>query len=255
MVEDEKAKTSAGKDSSGSDTASLAKKLFKHRDPPAEQNPPEAPQKGVAHVPSSILTVEYVDDSEGMDSALKQTRERLEKLEEQLGALQETMSKLISTINQQAKELARYVDSVGRRVDTLYKRVTGGSTSVVSHGEKPTQTEAAQAEQPAPEAEPQLQLDSPPLPPQLEEDANHRTAWRIARVLAADLEAYHEKAVKEGVLYGTFFELLAEPIEKARKTYEQRVSRQVLSEYDYFTKALHELIARKKAELEAESAS
>ena len=86
------------------------------------------------------------------------------------------------------------------------------------------------------------------------EDRDHQNAWRIARVLAADLEAYHEDAVKEGVLYGTFYKLLREPIEKARATYEQRATPNIVENYDYFARAIDELIVRKRMELEQEGA-
>ena len=45
-----------------------------------------------------------------------------------------------------------------------------------------------------------------------------------------------------------------EPIEKARQTYEERVSGDVAENYDYFSKALDELIARNRAGLEKEGA-
>jgi hypothetical protein len=90
--------------------------------------------------------------------------------------------------------------------------------------------------------------------PEVADDPDHQNAWRIARVLAADLEAYHEEAVREGVLYGTFYSVLREPIDKARQTYEQRVSQDIVEDYDYFSKALDELIARKRVELEEEGA-
>ena len=92
------------------------------------------------------------------------------------------------------------------------------------------------------------------LSPDVADDPDHQNAWRIARVLAADLEGYHEDDVREGVLYGTFYSVLREPIEKARKTYEQRVAKEIVEGYDYFSKALDELIVRKRMELEEEGA-
>jgi hypothetical protein len=92
------------------------------------------------------------------------------------------------------------------------------------------------------------------LAPEVAENPEHQNAWRVARVLAADLEGYHEEAVREGVLYGTFYSVLREPIEKARETYEERVSREIVEECDYFSKALDELVIRKRMELEEEGA-
>jgi hypothetical protein len=234
----------------GAPTGSFVKKLFAKKDEADQQADRTAPSdQGVAQVPSTLLTVEYVDDSEGMDAALKDFGERLRRIQEQMAALQETQVRLVSAVNQQAKDIGRIVESLGRRIDRLYKRVSGGEAGAAKREEPPSEEERAEMAQEAPAPGPS---GSPALSPEVADKPDHQNAWRIARVLAADLEAYHEEAVREGVLYGTFFSVLREPIESARKAYEQRVSPEIVESYDYFSKALDELIARKRVELDEE---
>jgi hypothetical protein len=233
-------------------SASFVKKLLAKKDEPVQQEKrPGHPDQGVAQIPSTLLTVEYVDDSEGMDAALKEMSERLHKVEAQAEAIQETQVRLVAVINQQAKDIGRIVESLGRRIDRLYKRVSVGEAPPHRQEERPAEEERVAA---AAEPAATLSMGSSALSPEVAADPEHQNAWRVARVLAADLEAYHEEAVREGVLYGTFYSVLREPVEAARKAYEQRVSAQIVEGYDYFAKALDELIARKRVELEEEGA-
>jgi len=209
------------------------------------EDKPDAPARGVAHIPATVLTVEYVDDGEGMSTALKSLDSRLASIEQRVKDFEDKQSRLIAAVNQQAKDIGRYMQSLGRRIDQLYKQVTGGSVEL---------PDVPQQEAPAAgPSEHNWSLDetaaSLSLPPDLADNEEHQNAWRIARVLAADLEAYHEDAVREGVIYGTFFKLLQEPIEKASKTYEERVPAEIVENYDYFSNALAELIARKRLEI------
>jgi uncharacterized coiled-coil protein SlyX len=228
-------------------TGGLMKKLFSRRAEGQPEEPP--PQEGTAHIPATLLTVEYVDESEGMDAALRNMEQRLQRLEETMSQMQETQSQLITAVNQQAQDIGRMVDSVRRRIDKMYRRLTGGEISY--HGAAGPETPE---EQPEESQSTMLDLGSPTLAPEVADDPDHQNAWRIARVLAADLEAYHEDDVREGVLYGTFHKLLREPLEKARATYEERVDEEIVENYDYFSKALDELIVRKRMELEEEGA-
>lgn len=233
-------------------SAGFVKKLFARKDEPVQQEKrPGRPDQGVAQIPSTLLTVEYVDDSEGMDAALKEMSERLHKVEEQAAAMQETQVRLVAVVNQQAKDIGRVVESLGRRIDRLYKRVSAGEARPTQPEEQPAEAEQVAA---GAQAAATFPMGSSALSPEVAANPEHQNAWRIARVLAADLEAYHEEAVREGVLYGTFYSVLREPIEVARKAYEQRVTPEIVEGYDYFAKALDELIARKRVELEEEGA-
>lgn len=248
-MSDDKTKEAEQPQEAGS--GGLVKKLFTKKPDGTGLREPAPPTEGVAHIPSTVLTVEYLDESEGMDSALRDMQERMRKVEEMVGNMQETQGQLISAVNQQAKDIGRFVESIGRRIDKLYRRVSGGEIS--NSGRKP----GAAGEFPGDSTVPfagEVEAVPSGLTPDVAEDRDHQNAWRIARVLAADLEAYHEEAVKEGVLYGTFYKLLRDPIEKARATYDQRVTPQIVENYDYFSKALDELIVRKRIELEQEGA-
>lgn len=224
----------------------LGKKLFNRKGNPSDQGQgSKPPEQGVAHIPATVLTVEYVDDSEGMDAALKSMNERLRKLEQQMGALQETQTQMVAVINRQGKDLATTIESIGRRIDRLYTRMREPASRDI-------EDLPAVPEEPGQAATDVEAMADVGLSADVADDPDHQNAWRIARVLAADLQAYHESAVKEGVIYGTFYQVLKEPIGKARRTYEQRVSKEIVDNYDYFSKALDELIARKKMELEEE---
>ncbi|MHC5033573.1 MAG: hypothetical protein ACYTFZ_00850 [Planctomycetota bacterium] len=236
-------------ESAGSATGRFVKKLFAKKDETPQEAPSETgPEQGIAQIPATVLTVEYVDDSEGVDATLKELREGLRKMEDQINAMQETQVRLVGVVNQQAKDIGKFVESLGRRIDRLYRRVSSGEIVRARPDEGLAGEERAMAGEGAVGA-PAL---TSALPADVADDPEHQNAWRIARVLAADLEAYHEDAVREGVLYGTFYNVLREPIEKARKAYEQRLSKEIVDSYDYFSKALDELIARKRIELEQE---
>ncbi len=252
MSDDHAQEESEAPESEGAEEESsgggLVKKLFARKADQAEAKR-KAPEQGVAHIPATVLTVEYVDDSEGMDAALRQMAELLDSMQEKVSAMQETQTQLIAAVNQQARDIAKYVESIGRRVDRVYRKVGAGEGSITKSESMPPLEEMEEPVQLEPEGS---LAASGGLSPEVADDPEHQNAWRIARVLAADLEAYHEEAVKEGVLYGSFYKLLKEPIEKARATYQQRVSEDLVSNYDYFSKALDELIARKRMELERE---
>jgi len=227
----------------------LMKKVFGKKDNSGNPGQDEAPpRQGIAHIPATVLTVEYVDDSEGMDSALRAVNDHLRKLDRQIGAIEETQSRMVAAINQQAKDIVKALESIGRRIDRLYGRIS----ELLAGEEGEVATMLEDIEQPAMPQETPMGVVGAGLPVEVADDPEHQNAWRIARVLAADLEAYHEDAVKEGIIYGTFYHVLREPIEKARGTYEQRVSKEIAENYDYFSKALDELIARKSIELKDE---
>jgi hypothetical protein len=276
MAEDAPEETAAESSTHETTGGGLVRKLFHKK---GDQTTELPPRQGVAHIPTTVLTVEYVDDSEGMDAALRTMSERLQKVEEQVNTMQRTQSQLIAAVNQQAKDIGRFVEAIGRRIDRVYKRISGAEAT--GYRLPAPETPGNDADAPAPvvaeedlhveqveptaayggnstDANAELAEPSPDNPftsapgpaPQVAGDPRHQNAWRVARVLAADLEGYHESAVKEGVLYGTFYKLLREPIEKARRTYEERVPADIVENYDYFSRALDELIVRKRIELE-----
>jgi len=188
----------------------------------------------VAHVPSTVLTVEYVDEGESMDSSLKAIEQRVAKLEQLLTEVHETATQLVGAVNQQAKDVGQLIESLNRRVDRIFGAISrGGVTAAPSAAAVAAEFEGEEFG----------------VPEQFTEDEEHQEAWRIAQVMASDLEAYYADKVREGVLYQNLFDLLAGPIDEARRTYEDRVSERVRGEFDYFTMAMKELIARKAKEL------
>ena len=225
------------------------------------QEKPKAPQQGIAHVPATVLTVEYVDDNDAMDAALLALEQRMQKIEVRINDLQDKQARVIGAVNQQAKDVGHYLESVGRRIDQIFKHIMsdeigaepGNGVEVTVEPIPEASGETVMIDMELEPVEPEPAAASVALSPTVADDEEHRNAWRIARVLAADLEAYHEDTVREGVIYGTFYKLLRGPIDKARETYEQRVSEEIVENFDYFSKAIDELIARKRMELEADT--
>ena len=189
----------------------------------------------VAQVPSTVLTVEYVDGSEGIEATIRALNDRLVRIEKLLLSMQETNTELVPVINRQAKEMGQFVQSLNRRVDHVYRVVSGpGAPAAAASGAvKPTQIETVEFAVPAAFAD----------------DSAHQQAWRVARVMAGDLDAYYSDLVREGVVYDNFSELLAEPIQQARQTYQERVPAEVTEKVDYLELALKELIAAKRQAL------
>ena len=198
---------------------------------------PKRKRSDVAHVPATVLTVEYVDESEGMSSGLKALEQRMAKLEKLTTEVHETNAQLVAAVNQQAKDIGQLVESLNRRIDRVYQVVSGGTVKVG----------------PSAPAAPAVSEEDFKVPEQFAGDEEHQEAWRIGQVMASDMEAYYGDKVREGVLYQNFFDLLKTPIEEARRTYEERVSERVRGEFDYFTLALKELVARKGRELTDEA--
>lgn len=194
----------------------------------------------VAQIPSTVLTVEYVDDSEGMDAALKEIQQSLKELEETTEQVQQYASRLARAVDQQNRSTNEAIESLRRRLDRLYRKMGSG---------------AAQKEDvhppPPPEGE-ELAEEGFGVPEEFSSDQSHQRAWQVAQVMASDLDAYHEEEVKEAVMYGNLEEILEEPIAEARETFEERTPENVRDEVDYFDMALNQLLAQKKREMEEE---
>lgn len=219
----------------GAQPQGFAKRIFKEQQANPGSSRKQDKKPGVAQVPSTVLTVEYVDGTEGMESALRAMEERLRKLDELTNGMQETVSGLVNAVNQQAKEIGQFIRSINRRVDRVYREVSHALAGAVPvAGPAPAEQETFE------------------MPKEHAEDPDHQKAWRTARVMAADLEEYYGDMVREGALYENFFELLEEPIAEARRTFQQRVPRKVVEQFDYLELALKELLARKKKQLAKE---
>jgi hypothetical protein len=74
-------------------------------------------------------------------------------------------------------------------------------------------------------------------------------ARRLARIIVSDIALYNQAKVEEGVMNGTFYELLADDIAEGRALYIRRVSEEIRKNSLYLEDGFAELIAKKKMEL------
>jgi DNA-binding response OmpR family regulator len=73
------------------------------------------------------------------------------------------------------------------------------------------------------------------------------SARRLARIIVSDIILYNEKKVEEGVLNGTFYDLLKEEIDEGRKHYNSRVSLDIQKERDYLGDVFEDFLKKKRA--------
>lgn len=71
-------------------------------------------------------------------------------------------------------------------------------------------------------------------------------AKRFARIIVSDIVLYNQEAAREGIINGTFFELLKDDIEEGRRLYEQRVPESIRRAGDYYQEAFDNYIAAQK---------
>lgn len=73
-------------------------------------------------------------------------------------------------------------------------------------------------------------------------------AKRFARIIVSDIALYNQEAVLEGIMKGTFFELLKNDVQEGRELYEKRVPPVIKARKDYYQEAFDNFIAaaRKK---------
>lgn len=71
-------------------------------------------------------------------------------------------------------------------------------------------------------------------------------ALRLARIIVSDIALYNAKKVDEGVLNGTFFELLRNEIEEGRKLYEERKGPGLMTAVDLFQQTIEQFVATRR---------
>jgi CheY-like chemotaxis protein len=86
---------------------------------------------------------------------------------------------------------------------------------------------------------------APPPPPKAENPAQE-AALRLARIIVSDIALYNAKKVDEGVMNGTFFELLRAEIEEGRKLYEERKGPGLATSSDLFQQTLEQFVATRR---------
>ncbi len=82
-----------------------------------------------------------------------------------------------------------------------------------------------------------------------QESEAHDKARRLARLIVSDIALYNQELVEEGVLKGSFYELLADDIREGMALYERRVSADVRNGTSYMEDAFTQLITKKSREL------
>lgn len=199
-----------------------------------------------AQVPSTVLTVEYVDDTEGIETYLKDIVRALESLQDQTDQVQQYVSRLARAMNQQKQRNEKAMKALRRRLDRLYTQLENQPGPAAP---------AEESEEPPPPPEDMEEPEEYGVPEEYTNDDAHHRAWQVAEVMASDLEVYHEEELEEGVMYGNLEEILEEPIAEARETYSDRTPERVREEVDYFDMALNKLVARKKREMDQEEVS
>jgi hypothetical protein len=199
-----------------------------------------------AQIPSTVLTVEYVDDGEGIEAALAEIGNTLESLHKTTKQVQEFTSRLTKAMDQQNRRTNEAIELLRRRLDKLYRRMEQGGFG---------QSDSAAPPMPPMPEEEMTSDEEFGVPEEHAEDNAHQRAWQVAQVMASDLEAYHPDEVREGVMYGNLKEVLGEHIEEARETYEERTPERISEEVDYFDMALDQLKTITKRRIEEEEAS
>jgi hypothetical protein len=130
----------------------------------------------------------------------------------------------------------------------------------VQVAERPTPKPQPKAPPPVVAAAPQTVSQPPPQPAAVKEAAPtsgaspaptadtpaQQAAFRLARIIVSDIALYNAKKVDEGVLNGTFFELLRAEIDEGRKLYEERKGADLPATADLFQQTLEQFVATRR---------
>lgn len=71
-------------------------------------------------------------------------------------------------------------------------------------------------------------------------------ARRFARLIVSDIALYNQEIVAEGLMKGTFFDLLRDDITEGRSLYDKRVPESIRATKDYYQEAFDDFIAGTK---------
>jgi predicted Zn finger-like uncharacterized protein len=71
-------------------------------------------------------------------------------------------------------------------------------------------------------------------------------ARRFARIIVSDIALYNHDLVIEGIMEGTFYELLRNDIQEGRELYEKRVPPAIRTKKDYYQEAFDNFLAASK---------
>lgn len=73
-------------------------------------------------------------------------------------------------------------------------------------------------------------------------------AARLARAIASDICLYNEERIDRAILNDTLFSEIKEDIEKGREIYRQRVSGDIDAAYNFYERALVDIIFKLRGE-------
>ncbi|MFZ5862600.1 MAG: response regulator [Nitrospirota bacterium] len=100
---------------------------------------------------------------------------------------------------------------------------------------------------PAVAKEPSMPPVQPPAPSASKtDDPVVEAARRLARIIVSDIALYNAKKVDEGVVKGTFFELLRAEIDEGRRLYEERRDPSFPATADLFQQTLEQFVATRR---------
>ena len=71
-------------------------------------------------------------------------------------------------------------------------------------------------------------------------------ARRFARIIVSDIALYNQELVIEGIMKGTFYELLQNDVQEGRDLYEKRVPPAIRTKKDYYQEAFDNFLAAAK---------
>jgi CheY-like chemotaxis protein len=78
------------------------------------------------------------------------------------------------------------------------------------------------------------------------DDPFQEAARRLARIIVSDIALYNAKKVDEGILKGTFFDLLRTEIDEGRRLYEERRDPSLQGAVDLFQQTLEQFVATRR---------
>lgn len=99
---------------------------------------------------------------------------------------------------------------------------------------------------PRPSAAVQPAAEAPAPAPTTPTNPAQEAALRLARIIVSDIALYNAKKVDEGVLNGTFFDLLRTEIEEGRKLYEERKGPGLTTTVDLFQQTIEQFVATRR---------
>jgi hypothetical protein len=82
-------------------------------------------------------------------------------------------------------------------------------------------------------------------------DEERAKAMRLARAIASDISLYNEEKIIKGIQADNLFEAIRDEIEEGRALYKSRVSPQVFTEFNFFDRALVDIVIKSKAHVKS----